>query len=167
MRSADDITRVNKNPLDHAYDSQKGGYYYEAIGILHGYIEGQLRFLFMAHCTYERGTKTEKAWLTTEKFDFKNLSNIVYALQLITEKHYQILLALNSLRNEIVHKYFYEPFKENYKGISSKKFASVFRPSYDLAYDFNEKLDRMHAEGDEKLMSNKNNIGLDSNNLSE
>lgn len=65
-----------------------------------------MRNLFFAFCTLEQKNERESVWRTNEKFDFKNLSNILFVLELISKKQYEILLSLNGLRNEIVHKYF-------------------------------------------------------------
>ncbi len=148
------IKRFKDYPPDHAYDAYKSEYYYEAVGVLHGFVESQLRHLLLAFSTLDQNNPSEIIWDINEKIDFRNLSNVLFVLQLITEKEYGILNSLNSLRNEIIHKYFYDPHDGIYYGVSNKKFLSIFKPSYNLSYDLMEKLDKMYEEQYEKTKNN-------------
>ena len=133
-------------PPDHAYEAYKKKYYLEAVGVLHGFIESQMRSIFQAHAIINLKNKDDKTWDIIEKIDFKSISIVLFALQLITKIQLDKLTALNGLRNEIIHKYFYEPFDGSYQGASIIKFASIFKPAYELSWIFNELNEEMHSQ---------------------
>jgi len=100
-------------------------------------------------------TQEKLIWNTTESFDFKNISNILFVLQLISKKQHDILFSLNSLRNQIIHKYFYDPFEKDYHGISKTKFHSIFKSAYNLSWKISELNEKMYSI--ESLTSVKRN----------
>ena len=137
--------RFKEFPPDHALAALKKEYYLEAVGVLHGFIESQMRSILHGYSTTVIDNSDEQVWDINEKFDFKNLTNILFILQLITKKEYTELFALNNLRNEIIHKYFYDPFDNKYIGASKKKFLSIFKPTYSLSWRLNEINEKMYA----------------------
>lgn len=130
------IKRLKDFPPEHAYMAFKEGFYYEAIGVLHGYIECQLRELLLSFSVKNQKSNYREIWDINERIDFRNLSNVLLVINQISKKEFDILCSLNSLRNEIVHKYFYEPYDKIYQGVSKKKYLSIFKPSYELSYSF-------------------------------
>ena len=141
--------RFKEFPPDHALEAFKKEYYLEAVGVLHGFIESQMRSILHAYSTTVINNSDEQVWDINEKFDFKNLTNILFVLQIIKRKEYDQLFSLNSLRNEIIHKYFYDPFDHNYIGASKKKFLSIFKPAYDLSWKLNELNEKMYMPSEE------------------
>ena len=141
------INRFKDFPSDHALKAYEEEYYVEAVVVLHGFLESQLRENLLAF-TSRLKILPEKVWDTNEKLDFRNLSNILFILQLIDDNQVGVLNGINSLRNEIVHKYFFEPYNEAYCGVSNKKFASVFKPAYNLSFKLLEKIEDMYSEVD-------------------
>ena len=137
--------KFKKFPPDHAFEAYKKEYYLDAIGVLHGFIESPMRSILHAYSTTVISNSDEEVWDINERFDFKNLTNILFILQIIKKKEYDHLFSLNSLRNEIIHKYFYDPFDHNYFGASKKKFHSVFNPAYKLSWRFNELNEEMYC----------------------
>jgi len=136
--------RLKEFPPDHAYGAYQKEYYLEAVGVLHGFIESQMRSILHAYSTSVLSNSDEQVWDINEKFDFKNLTNILFILQIIKKKEYDELFALNSLRNEIIHKYFYDPFDHHYIGASKKKFSSVSKPAYSLSWKLNQLNEEMY-----------------------
>ncbi|WP_146743719.1 hypothetical protein [Aequorivita sp. CIP111184] len=144
------IKRFKDFPPDHAFDAFKNEYYYEAVGVLHGFIESQLRNLLLAFSSINQKSELSNIWDINERLDFRNLSNVLFVIHLISKKEYDTLNSLNSLRNEIIHKYFYDPYENMYFGVSHKKFLSIFKPSYNLSYDLIEKIDKMYEDENNK-----------------
>lgn len=135
---------LKKFPPDHAFEAYRKEYYLEAVGVLHGFIESQMRSIFHAYSTTVISNSDEAVWDINEKFDFKNLTNILFVIQIIKKNEYDELFSLNSLRNEIIHKYFSDPFNHNYSGASKKKFLSIFQPAYKLSWKLNELNEQMY-----------------------
>ncbi|PCI31174.1 MAG: hypothetical protein COB60_12555 [Flavobacteriaceae bacterium] len=145
------IKKFKDLPPDHAYDAFKNGYYYEATGVLHGFMEMQLRHILLAFSTLNLQNDSKDIWDTNEKLNYSNLNNVLYILQLITKDQFVILTSLNSLRNDIIHKYFHDPYEKYYFGVSHKKFHSIFKSSYNLSYDFMSKIHGMYERYDNTL----------------
>jgi uncharacterized protein YutE (UPF0331/DUF86 family) len=103
-----------------------------------------MREILLSFTATKLKTPLVKVWDINERLDLKNLSNILYILQLITEKEFQTLNALNSMRNEIIHKYFYTPYDDFYKGVSKAKFLSIFKPSFNLSNGFIERIEAFY-----------------------
>lgn len=142
------LSKIAKNyknfPPEHAYEAVQNKYYIEGVAILHAYIESMMRSILHAYSTFVIGHTDEDVWDINEKFDFKNLSDIAFVLKLIEKKDYDELKALNSLRNEMIHKSFSDPFAKNYFGVSKKKFNSIFKPAYNLAWMLTEKNEELY-----------------------
>jgi hypothetical protein len=114
------------DPVEHARRAYKAGYFLEAIQILHGWIEAKLReLLTMARHGNIRGGYSE-VWDIIEETGYNYLARALLIIGKISKKEYKELQEFNSLRNKMVHKFFYDPYDKEYKGVPLKDYDRVF-----------------------------------------
>ncbi len=125
--------RLKEFPTEHSLSAYKRGYYFEAITVLHGFIESQLKSLFHVYSSKATKSPLSVAWDINEKLSFVAATHVSFVLQLITKNEYDILIGFNVLRNELIHKFYLDPYDDFYYGISKKKFSSCYKQALKLA----------------------------------
>jgi hypothetical protein len=135
--------QIKTLPWNHAEKAKKAGYYVEAIETLYRFIENKLQEIFILHTSIQNGQPIEKIWDLINELSFSSISRVVYSLGEVSESEYKELVRLNSLRNKIIHKMFYEPYEKVFEGISLKNYNVAFRISKKLAKSMENKTHTM------------------------
>jgi hypothetical protein len=119
-------------PTDHATRAYQNGFFLEAIQVLHGFLEAKMRDLLMVsrHGNIRRGF--HEIWDITQEMGFNALAKTLLVSGKLTEKEYKDLQRFNSTRNRVVHKFFWEPYKKNYKGVPKKEYDHIFNTGMKL-----------------------------------
>ncbi|MET3032480.1 hypothetical protein [Flavobacterium johnsoniae] len=143
--------KTNKNniislkgyPSDHAFKAYEEGYYFEAVAVLHGFIEGQMKSLFHLHAITICKTSISDTWDVNDKISYIMLAHVLFVSNLINRNQYDILISFNSVRNELMHRFYLDKYDKDSKGLSKAKLSSCFKPAYNLLYEIMEKADNL------------------------
>jgi len=124
-----DFIRINGLPVEHAEKAYSEGYYLEALQTLHGWLECKLRELLLM-----QRTKTDNhheawasAWDASNEFSLNNAAKVLLVIGVITENEHNRIKKFNRLRNNLVHKMFYDPYNENWKGVPYEEIEEAFK----------------------------------------
>jgi hypothetical protein len=118
--------RLKGYPPEHAKIAFEQEYYFEAITVLHGFIEHEMRSLFHLCISVKLKIPIKEGWDINAKLSYLPLVHVLFITKQINKNESDILSSFNSLRNEIIHRYYHDPYEgETYK-ISITKFASLF-----------------------------------------
>jgi hypothetical protein len=133
MKNDKIFIRCENNPVEHALNAYKNAYYLEAIQIFHGWIEAKLReYLMMSrHGNIRR--RYSDAWDIAEETGYNYLARALIIIEKISKNEYKGLQEFNSLRNKLVHKFFYDPYEKDYQGVSLKDYDRVFNKGIQIS----------------------------------
>lgn len=123
-----DFIRINGLPADHAKKAYSEGYYLEALQTLHGWLECKLRELLLMQRT-TKGNSHEawaSAWDASNEFSLNNAAKSLFVIGVITESEHNRIKKFNRLRNNMVHKMFYDPYNEHWKGVPHQELEEAF-----------------------------------------
>jgi len=113
-------------PTDHASRSYREGFFLEAIQVLHGFLEVKMRDLLMVSRHGNIRRSLQEIWDITGEMGFNVLARALFISGKLTKKEYNDIQRFNSLRNRLVHKFFWEPYGKCYKGVPKKEYDFVF-----------------------------------------
>jgi hypothetical protein len=133
MKNDEKFIKWKIDPVKHAYGAYKDEYYIEAIQVLHGWIEAAIRELLMMSRHGNIRRVFSEMWDIAEETGYNYLSRALLIIGKISQKEYKELQEFNSLRNKIVHKFFYEPYDKEYKGVPLKDYDRLFKRGIKLA----------------------------------
>lgn len=125
--------RIREWPGDHAkraYDNQN---YVEAIQVLHGFIENKLQELLILTGSVDFDQDSAETWDIANQVSYINCSKVLFILGQFSRNEYQNVLQFNSMRNQVVHKLFHEPFNEGEKGIPRTDYDRVFKLGLEMS----------------------------------
>ncbi|MDZ7661469.1 hypothetical protein [Thiohalophilus sp.] len=124
-----DFIRINGLPTDHAEKAYKEGYYLEALQTLHGWLECKLRELLLMQRTTNDTPHDSwaSAWDASNEFSLNNAAKTLFVIGVITESEYSRIKKFNRLRNNLVHKIFYDPYNESWKGVPHHEIEEAFK----------------------------------------
>ena len=130
--------RIKKWPADHAQDAYDAGYYIEALQTLHGWMEVKLRELLQLQRagapSTDRDEEWERAWNTTNDLTLSQIAKALFIIGALPADTLNKILAFNRVRNNLIHKLFYEPYEKEYPGIPRAEYDRAFRDGVDLGY---------------------------------
>ena len=133
-----DYSRWKEYPTDHAARAYRDGFFLEAIQVLHGFIEAKLRDFLMVsrHGNIKGGY--QDIWDLTQEMGFNVLARALFVSGRLTKNEYEELQRFNSLRNRVVHKFFWEPYDKDFKGVPRNEYDAAFKAGSRLieALDF-------------------------------
>ncbi len=140
--------RINGFPPDYAEKAFAAGYYLEALQTLHGWIECKLRELLLLQrsllgASYEGWPK---AWDVSNEFSLNSASKTLLVLGAITEEEQRDISAFNRVRNNLVHKMFYDPYDEHWQGVDKKELVDAFQKGLRLANEIELKSGEVNAK---------------------
>jgi hypothetical protein len=127
------VIRIREWPGDHAkraYDNQN---YVEAIQVLHGFIETKLQELLILTGSVDFNQDSAETWDIANQISYINCSKVLFILGQLSQSEYQNVLQFNSLRNQVVHRLFHEPFNEGVKGIPRADYDRVFKLGIEMS----------------------------------
>jgi hypothetical protein len=134
--------RLKAYPPDHAKNAFEQEFYFEAITVLHGFIEQQMRSLFHLCISSKLDIPIADGWDVNEKLSYLPLSHVLFITQQIDKNEYDILISFNSLRNEVIHRYYHDPYEGWGYEISKIKFASQFNQALKVVSEMGFKADK-------------------------
>lgn len=126
-------------PTEHANRAYEEGFYLEAIQVLHGFLEAKMRDYLMVsrHGNLKRGYK--EIWDITQEMGFNQLARTLFITGKLNQTEYNKLQRFNSTRNRVVHKFFWEPYEKDYKGVPKKEFDEIFQAGINLVEEMDVK----------------------------
>jgi hypothetical protein len=130
-------------PIDHSIDAFKKEYYFEAVAVLHGFIETQMKSYFHLHAVNVSKQPLARSWDVNDKLSYISLAHVIFVLNLIDKSEYDVLVSFNTLRNELMHRYYLDPYEGFPKRISKSKLNSVFKSVVNVTYVIMEKADNL------------------------
>lgn len=122
----EDFIRIREWPTEYAKKAYKRKHYIEAIQILHGFIETKLQELLILTGTIDYKKQALDIWDIANQISLINSVKVLYILGQVEQPNFQSILKFNSMRNQIVHRLFYETYNEGAKGVSKKDFDEIF-----------------------------------------
>jgi hypothetical protein len=124
--------RWKECPIAHAKRAYEEGFYLEAIQVLHGFLEAKIRDFLMVsrHGNLKRGYG--EIWGITQEMGFHQLAKTLFVTGNLSEPEHTQLQRFNSTRNRVVHKFFYEPYEKDYKGVPKREFDEIFEAGLSL-----------------------------------
>lgn len=130
-------------PPVHAIKAYEEGYYFEAVAVLHGFLEGQMKSLFHMHAITVCKTSISETWDVNDKLSYIMLAHVLFVSNLLNRNQYDILISFNSVRNELMHRFYLDTYESGNKVLSKAKLSSCFKPAYNLLYEIMEKADNL------------------------
>jgi hypothetical protein len=132
MKKEKEYIKWKGYPIDHALRAYQEGFFLEAIQVLHGFLEARMRDLLMVsrHGNIKRGF--QEIWDIIQEMGLNVLARALLVNGKLTKAEYNEFQRFNSMRNRVVHKFFWEPYEKHYKGVPMKEFELVFRTGIKL-----------------------------------
>lgn len=136
--------RPKKWPMDHAKEAYKAGYYIEAIQVLHGWIEVKLRELLISLRAEAAGHDRHFAhiWDMTNDISLLNAAKALFIAGVISEAQYSRIQAFNRVRNNLIHKFFFDPYEKPYPGIPKREYRAALHAGDRLGWTLQELADK-------------------------
>lgn len=135
--------KCNEPPHEMAQKSYEGGYYIEAIQVLHTWLENQARsYLMLVGCVHFKAEQKD-TWDLSDTLSLNDTLKVLRVLNQITGSEYSDFKRFNSLRNKIVHQYFKEPYEKEYLGVPMREYDEVFQGTLSQAYFFTQKCEQI------------------------
>ncbi|MBI3187047.1 MAG: hypothetical protein HYZ31_04125 [Gammaproteobacteria bacterium] len=130
-----EFIKINGFPPEYAKKAFDDGYYLEALQTLHGWIECKLRELLLLQRTLLGASfdSWSKAWDISNEFSLNNASKALLVLGAITEEEQKDISTFNRVRNNLVHKMFYDPYNEHWQGVDKQELVNAFEKGLHLA----------------------------------
>lgn len=125
--------KIRDCPTEHAQKAYESNNYIEAMQVLHGWIENKLQELLILTGSVNFEMDLSKIWDIANNVNYINAARVLFILSQISEAEYQKIIKFNSLRNQIIHKIFHDPFVKEYKGIPKAEYDNVFNQGKELA----------------------------------
>ena len=142
-KTKETFIKLKEFPPDHSISAFEKGFYFEAITVLHGYIESEMKSYFHLNSVKNSEVELSIAWDVKEKLSFISLTHLLFVLNLINKNEHDILVSFNTLRNELIHRYYLNLYDESYKGISKNKYTSIYKQTLKLVYLISERADEL------------------------
>lgn len=116
-------------PPDHAKKAYDNGYFLEAIQTLHGYLERKLQELLLMQRVPKDGVDESwaKAWDTSSELSLNNVAKALFVIKAISEDELMQISKFNKIRNNVVHRIFYDPHDEKWLGVKKEEFDDLFK----------------------------------------
>lgn len=124
--------RIEGWPLDHAQKAYENGYFLEAIQTLHGWLECKLRELFLLQRKPEKSWA--KAWDVSNEFSLNNAAKALFLIGELSEEELSKISRFNRIRNNLVHKLFYDPYDEKWQGVPKAEFEELYEVGHNLCH---------------------------------
>lgn len=150
---AEDFIRIKKWVTEHAKEAYKGKNYIEAIQVLHGWIENKLQELLILSGSIDGNSEISKVWDIANQINLINSARALYVLSQISESEYQRITKFNSLRNQVIHKIYHEPYEKNYEGVPKKQYDEVFNIGIELADQLQRKIEEKKLNSALKVLT--------------
>jgi hypothetical protein len=134
---------LKEYPTDHALKALKEEYYFEAVAVLHGFIEREMKSFFHLKAATISNTPLKNAWDVNEKLSYIMLAHSLFILNFIGKNEYDTLVSFNTIRNEIMHRYYLDKYEEGHIGISKVKLNSCFKSALKVVKEIGKRADEL------------------------
>ena len=125
-----------KWPADHAQDAYDAGYYIEALQTLHGWMEVKLRELLQLQRESKpiegKASGWGRAWNMTNELSLNNIAKALFISGALPEDVLDRILNFNRVRNNLIHKLFYDPYEGQHHGIPKEEYDAAFQAGVEL-----------------------------------
>jgi len=129
----EEFIRIIEWPTEHAQKAYDNKNYVEALQVLHGWIENKLQEILILIGSIDFNMDSSKTWDIANQVNYINAARVLFILSQLSDSEYQKIIKFNSLRNQLIHKLFHEPYEKEYKGILKKEYDNVFNHGKQLA----------------------------------
>ena len=130
--------KIRKWPADHAQEAYDAGYYVEALQTLHGWMEVKLRELLHLQRAGPNVSGKDKDWVRSwnmsNDLSLTNIAKALFIVGALPEDTLNRILNFNRVRNNLIHKLYFDPYDEPYPGIPKEEYDTAFRDGIDLGY---------------------------------
>lgn len=135
--------RPKKWPMAHAKEAYEAGYYIEAIQVLHGWVEVKLRELLISLRAESVGHDKHfgRIWDMTTEISLLSAAKALFIAGVISEPQYSRIQAFNRVRNNLIHKFFYDPYEKIYPGVPKREYSAALRAGDKLGWELQELAD--------------------------
>lgn len=123
--------RIDYLPFEHAEKANSDGYFIEAIQVIHGCIERQLRELIFAQGTHKPHENFDLAYDSMLEIPFNTAVKILFIQKTILKKTRDKLLGFNKIRNGIVHKIYYDK-ANGWQGFPKSQYDRAYKDGLEL-----------------------------------
>jgi len=124
--------RVDYIPDKHAKKAYSKGYFIEAIQVIHGCIERQLRELIFAQGNSKPHENFDLAVDSMYEVSFNTAVKVLFIQKAISKKIRDRLLNFNKTRNGIIHKIYFDTASSSWKGFPKSQYDSAYKDGLEL-----------------------------------
>lgn len=78
-------------------------------------------------------------WDITQEMGFHQLAKTLFVTGKLSELEHSKLQRFNSTRNRVVHKFLWEPYEKDYKGVPKREFDEIFQAGISLVNEMDGK----------------------------
>lgn len=129
----DDYIKIPYPPEEHVRKAYSNGYFIEAIQVVHGFIELQLReLLFLQTKVPGPHQDFDLAVDTMYEIPLGVAVKILFIQKALSKEERDKLIHFNKTRNNIVHKIFYDTAHKGQTGYHRKDFDKAYRAGLEL-----------------------------------
>lgn len=121
--------KLATDTITHVDNALRDGYYIEAIQVLHAKLEWDLRLLLMASGHTKTCLRYQETWDLTYDFSLSHACKALFIVGNISKEEYDAILYLNSIRNQIIHKLFHDPYRKEWRGVPRHEYDLVVSES--------------------------------------
>jgi len=130
--------RIEGPAIAHVSQAIRDGYYVEAMQVLHGYLEWQLRLFFVAS-----GLKTDHhplAWDLSYEFPLHFACKALFILGKISKEEMDLIIRVNKTRNQLVHGLFRDPYDGEDRSLPRQLYDRTVKDAQDLVKTLDNRL---------------------------
>lgn len=128
--------KLREWPPDHAYTAYRRKYFIEAIQTLHSWLECKLRELLNMSSLYRlKGADEDgwiRAWDLSNEFSLNNAAKALFIIGSLSEAELSRIVEFNRVRNNIIHKLFWDPHNEKWNGVPKSEYDRAFKEGMKL-----------------------------------
>jgi len=124
--------RIDYLPYKHAEKAYSDGYFIEAIQVIHGCIERQLRELIFAQGTHRPHENFDLAIDFMFEVPFNIAVKILFIQKAISKKLRDRLVDFNKARNGIIHKIYFDNSSGSWQGFPKSQYDRAYKDGLEL-----------------------------------
>ena len=136
--------RFKKWPMDHAREANKAGFHIEAMQVLHGWMEVRLRELLLSLRAESVGIDKHwgRIWDMTNEIPLLASARALFVAGVISARQFDRIQKFNRVRNNLIHKFFHDPYEKPYPGILRREYSAALRIGDKLGWELLELVER-------------------------
>jgi hypothetical protein len=132
-RKRESYIQIGYWPYDHAKKAYADGYFIEAIQVIHGCIERQLReLIFLQRAKPGPHENFDLAYDSMLEIPLNLAVKILFIQKVISNKIRDRLITFNKARNNIIHKIYFDKASGNWHGYPKAQYDRAFNDGLKL-----------------------------------